>query len=1533
MSSTPLVLACVRAILLVSAISAAALCQKKSRRTEPLLQYPAPLSGHRWTCLAVAGSVAWFVASLVAFVDQYAVTSALALAAALNTVNAGVVSAAVITMYRRSTTPHIALPAWLFSASVAELLLLAVLAQTATVSNVVTQSVCNVMLWILTTYAVSKRSLPLPPFDPQKPETFGCARGSPLVGGSVWQQISFSWVTPVLRAGLKETLSKNHLYDLTPSQEVNFSRGVLLPAFQLKTASKRGQTNGHESGILVRAMYHAWWRQFWLAGLLHFFEMAMLFVQPVMLNRLIHYFTDPDASLSTGIAYTIFLVGGMLVGACCCHHFNFRMSLLGMSAKGATSALVFEKALRLSQPAAQKHTAGQIASIMNVDCERLSYAAYFIHFIWSMPLVFAVAMYFVWCQLGLASLAAVALMVSMAPLNKKIAKMFMRFSLKVSEERDIRVGTFSEVNSAVKFVKLLTWEEKVYNLVDNKRERELKQLYGMKNVGILAQLLFVVVPLLLPLVGFGTFYLLSLKSGQVLDPARAFTSLAIFSVLYVPINLIPITAQFLAGMFVSIKRIADLLFAEERSQIEERHDNEDSEQSIPHGYSQQLVENGYKFGTMTMHGVAVRWQPPVPVADAEGEDEEEDEPTLTEVLCQRLARQRHAGGSSLDEELCAPGGSVDAQLTPTLRVDSLKFPQGGLTMIVGRVGSGKSTLLAALLNEVPLLEGSIRVCGSTAFCAQQPWVMHGSVRDNILFKKPMDRKRYAATIRNCSLERDIASLDQQDLTVVGERGVGLSGGQKARLSLARAVYADKDNVILDDVLSAVDAHVGEQLVRHVLVGGDGIKAALHGKTRVLVTHQTQWLPYADLVVVVHEGRIAGAGSYKDLLEQGLVDMVQNAEEPSGIDEEDDKQTNLVLDFEAVEQDIHSGEDREEGTVSLKVWKTYARTLGTKTTFVVLVCFLIAEVTNDFANVTLSIWTAQGSEASSSLSMMAMPWPYGIQTQLGHITSTPVRRLLGTDASNESTSMLLFGAYAALLLLSSGFIMFRSFFMRNASMAASRTMHRSALWAVLRAPMEWHYATPNGQKINRFTADQREVDEDLQGSTEDVLRNFFSFIGCCAVVIFVNPLVAIGLPVIAILYYFVQRLYRSGARELQRLESLARSPVTQRLEEAISGKMTIVAKHQEHSFCADNIKRMNQVLTCKLLNEAARRWLALRLNLLSSAIVLMVSVCALTQRGSSIAHASVLALSLKYAVQLTDVMNSIVQSFVFVELGLIALERIESYTQLPSEAPLVAEGANALANSRTWLGDAELAFVDVVMRYGPELKPALKGVNFRIPGGSSVGVVGRTGAGKTSLLAAAFRLHELSAGKILLGGTDISTLSLHQLRGCLAIIPQDPVLFACPMRQNLDPFNEHSDEELKEQCRRMELHDLLEHPEGLQMAISANGDNLSVGQRQLVCLARALLRRSRIFFLDEATASIDKQSDEVIQRTLRADAGARTVTLVTIAHRLETVLSSDLIIVMDDGKVAEFAPTSELVADPHSLFSGFLSRARLVGSSQ
>lgn len=533
------------------------------------------------------------------------------------------------------------------------------------------------------------------------------------------------------------------------------------------------------------------------------------------------------------------------------------------------------------------------------------------------------------------------------------------------------------------------------------------------------------------------------------------------------------------------------------------------------------------------------------------------------------------------------------------------------------------------------------------------------------------------------------------------------------------------------------------------------------------------------------------------------------------------------------------------------------------------------------------------------------------------------RFSARSLSSPDGTWEFFGQYTGLLLVAGFAIIVRQLFMRHLSLASSMKIHNGALWGVLRSPMSWHDVTPNGQKINRFSSDMEQVDSNLQGSVSSLLLNFSNLVGSLVLVACICPYVLAVVPFLGVFYYRTQRSFRNSTRELQRLERKSRSPIAQCIEEALDGKATIRAFNRSDDFQRDNIARIDNLTRFTIAITGAQRWLSIRLQGIASCLMLVVClVLILKQSTGAATSAGMVGISLQYGMNLTNFLNGIVAIVTSCELALISVERLDALASLADEGALSTEADLPLIQ-QNWPQVGEIVFCNVVMRYRPELSPVLQGCSFVIPGGCSVGIVGRTGAGKSSLLNALFRICKLDTGSIHIDSADISKLGLHQLRRSLAIIPQDPVLFNCSLRENLDPFSHCEEDALLEQISKVQLQGLLERNGGLEQAVAGGGTNLSVGQRQLVCLARALLRSTKIFVLDEATASIDKQTDEVIQRTLRS---SMRVTLIAIAHRIETILENDLAICMADGQVAEFGRTKELVADEGSYFSTFLTPA-------
>jgi len=979
----------------------------------------------------------------------------------------------------------------------------------------------------------------------------------------------------------------------------------------------------------------------------------------------------------------------------------------------------------------------------------------------------------------------------------------------------------------------------VNQLIGAKREDEMRWIAHGKTIGLLAGVVWTLTPILLPLV---TFTLFSLLGGR-LTTTTAFTALALFDVLKVPVNLLPQTIQFLTQLAVSMRRIRDLLMAEERK---------------------------------------------VPVPDAGG----------TAILVERATL---AWPKKSSEEV--PRGALPlVEDTVRLKDLNLTVQRGDLCMVVGPVGVGKTTILRGLLHELTV-QGAVRVSGRVAYCSQVPWIMSTTVKENILFGKPFNEKEYKRVIRATALDTDIAQFEHGDATEIGDRGLNLSGGQKARLSLARAAYSDADVILLDDVIAAVDAHVAEHLMEKCIAGGPGLHdPLLHGKTRVVVTNSHRWLKQASVVCALVEAdgecQIAACGKPTEVMriakEQGL--------DLGTIDSEAPEQPSLGrrqtsvddVDASSKEKKEQTGankaareEDREVGTVRLHVWKTYATVLGVHWLVLLLSAYVLGTCLQTGAVGWLAFWSRHSA---------AEPWFY-------------------------------LEIYATLLLATALNVFIRQAIFRMASLRASRALHDGAIRAVFRAPMSWLDTTPSGRVINRMSSDLQKVDMMLQGTMQFLMLSAFNVLAAFAVVIVVVPVaVLIVLPMLYV-YYKIQGVYRASSRELQRLEGIAKTPIYSEFSEALAGLSTIRAYKHESTFCEKNGKNLERQLRVLLCLQAASAWLSLRLGLIGSSIVACVVFSAVAYPG--LLNPAIVGMAINYSLNVTDALNSLLQTFTNAEVNLVSLERVDAYRSLESEGETTGGPA-----AGTWPSAGEVRFEAVELRYRQGLPLVLKGVTFTVPGGSSCGIVGRTAAGKSSLLVALLRLAPCEKGCIRIDGVDLATVGLHTLRHALALIPQDPVLFSGTLAYNLDPLGEYGADGLMALLERLQLGETVrsraeDGKPPLEIDVTGGGENFSVGQRQLLCLGRALLRRTRVMLLDEATASVDPQTDELIQKTLAEQMDEQRATLLCIAHRINTILSYDRVLVMEHGQVAEQGLVTELCADRATKFHALVEASGCV----
>ncbi|KAG8435477.1 hypothetical protein GDO86_013419 [Hymenochirus boettgeri] len=1189
-----------------------------------------------------------------------------------------------------------------------------------------------------------------------------------------------------------------------------------------------------------------------------------MFVNPQILKLMMSFTADLTDFQWKGFLYAALLFVTALLQSFLLQQYFHRCFVLGMRVRTTLMATVYKKALTVSNSVRKESTVGETVNLMSVDAQRFMDLTTFIHLLWSCPLQIAVSIVFLWKEMGPSVLAGLGVMILLIPLNGVIATVSRKLQIRNMKNKDKRMKIMNEILSGIKILKFFAWETSFENQVQNIREKELKDMLHFTYLHSVSLFAFTCAPFLVSVATFAVYIVVD--TGNVLTAEKAFTSISLFNILRFPLGMLPM-----------------------------------------------LISNIVQ----------------------------------TSVSCSRL--EKYLGGDDLDTSAIRNDPNIDAAVhfsnatfsweadaTPEVNKVDLKFKEGDLIAVVGGVGAGKTSLVSAMLGEMNQISGYINIKGSVAYVPQQAWIQNATLKNNILFGAKMDEERYQRVLKACALLPDLEMLPGRDESEIGEKGINLSGGQKQRISLARAVYNDADIYILDDPLSAVDAHVGKHIFEKV-VGPNGL---LKNKTRILVTHGVSFLKYTDEIVVLVNGRVTETGSYKTLLTNngafaeflrlyGKQDQ-NNDTEASVFTAEDDEIDEHMQSAEILEdivtttvkrensrrqrkrsnmngslslrrslkdatktkvesltkgtkgQQLIEKETVETGKVRFSVYTKYMRAVGWWLSFCILACYILQTAAFVGQNIWLSVWTEDDTT-------------YRNQTY---------------PAAQRDMRL---GVFGALGIAQASFVLLGAFLVAAGSVRASRMVHTLLLRNILQAPMRFFDTTPSGRIVNRFAKDVLTMDETIPMSFRSWIACFLGVIGTLVVICLATPIFAAVAVPIAILYYFVQRFYVTTSRQLRRLDSVTRSPIYSHFGETVSGLSVIRAYRHQERFLQHNEETIDFNQKSVYSWMVSNRWLAIRLELVGNLTTFFAALFAVLARGS-LASGTV-GLSISSALNVTQTLNWLVRMTSELETNIVAVERIDEYIKVEREAQWVTDQRPP----KNWPDKGVVQFVDYKVRYRPELELVLHGISCTVDSMEKVGIVGRTGAGKSSLTNCIFRIIESAGGKILIDGLDISSIGLHDLRKKLTIIPQDPVLFSGNLRMNLDPFEQYTDEEI---WNALELSHLKPYVEGLQeklhYEVSEGGENLSVGQRQLICLARALLRKSKILILDEATAAVDLETDDLIQKTIRSEFADCTV--LTIAHRLHTILDSNRVMVLDSGKIIEFESPDKLLQQQGHFFS-------------
>jgi ATP-binding cassette subfamily C (CFTR/MRP) protein 1 len=961
---------------------------------------------------------------------------------------------------------------------------------------------------------------------------------------------------------------------------------------------------------------------------------------------------------------------------------------------------------------------------------------------------------------------------------------------------------------------------------------------------------------------------------------------------------------------------------------------------------------------------------------------------------------------SVVTELANPNALVDRsnRSEHTLKDFNFKVKRGQLVAVVGACGGGKSSLLSALLGEMNLQSGRVQVAGSVAYCAQQPWILNDTVQGNILFGLPMEEERFTNALFASNLYADLEALSGGLQTQIGEKGANLSGGQRARIALARAIYKDADIYLLDDPLSAVDAHVGQHIFHEC------VKTVLSKKTRILVTHHVHLLSQCDLIMIVEDGAIKASGSYEHLKRHGVdiesyipkelkrFNSVDGSEDGEPLGEyvpklratsmsfdlqESFKQTTLRPDMRAnsfskmmglgvstdsykdhwglrkqgsgkyapdqsMSASTESGADNDSelinNCVSMDVLESgqvamalEMRPIAAAITYTPQQQAAMA-LKNDTRTSTI---TAKEERVEGNVSLALYSFyikaggVYLFSWSVLFIMTSQVFGLLSSywlsdwsDASNRADekgeqlsadkNLYYVNYYALWSALSLITYVVRALILAEHRMGTSITLHEGLLKSVLGAPVSFFDVTPMGRVLNRFSSDIQTIDEDLSSTLTEVVYSLSNVLGVLgAIAVATKGTLLVLLVPLMYLYEKVQGYFRKTNTEIARLESISRSPIYADFSQALGGLSSIRVYQREEMFIACMEQKVDDNSIANITQQLASQWLAVRLSLLSSFVTFFIALIASVTTG--LIPAGYLALGLAYSFQLTAYLKYCVRTTAQCEAQMNCVERVMHYTNNVQSEGGGPEEQPAESVPADWPSRGVISGSDIEMSYrdGPLV---LKGLTFEVGSFEKIGVAGRTGSGKSSLMIGLFRIHELRRGCILIDGIDIATVPLPVLRSRLGIIPQDPAMFSASVRFNLDPFEQYSDEVVWAVLDSIGMKTYVQNlPARLREEVVEGGDSFSLGQRQLICIARAILRKPKILVLDEATASIDNETDALVQRTVREQ--FKDCTVLTIAHRLHTIIDSDKIMILDDGVLAEMDSPANLLLKTDGIFRG------------
>ncbi|XP_018045577.1 PREDICTED: multidrug resistance-associated protein 4-like [Atta colombica] len=1362
------------------------------------------------------------------------------------------------------------------------------------------------------------------------------SKPNPREKASIVSVLLWWWTISLFKTGYKKALEIEDLFDPLKVDRSTFLGDRLERRWNIELENSK---KWKRSPSLLKTIFRTFLWEYTMLGIIQILnEFVIRLGTPLLLGGLLRYFrkdsVEPyENALWFGAGICIATGMNVISG----NQTIFGAFHVGAKVRVAVCSVVYRKALRLSKTALGETAPGKVVNLVANDVNRFDLVSIFIHHMWSAPLSALIVAYILYQQVGYAGLIGIAAIFVVVPIQSYTGKLSSKFRLQTAIKTDERVRLMDEIISGVQVIKMYAWEKPFCAMVELARKLELRVVTKSSYIrGI-----YMTFNLFTTRMALYCTLIAMLMLGDNLTADKVFVISSYFNIL----------AHTMTGMFVrGFAELAECMVAIRRLQSFLMFDEFQGSNVVSKASASYVNSDLKRFS-----------KPDLPYIDDDDDDvdshgdldENNDRRKQNGLLI--VASDLLKNTVNFVEEnkqsiynmnnwainmINVTAKWEEKQSENTLENLNLEIEKGKLYAVIGMVGSGKSSFLSAILGEISLTEGQVKVNGGVSYASQEAWVFGATVRQNILFGQSYERQRYQKVIKACALVHDFKQFLQGDQTVVGERGTSLSGGQKARINLARTLYRQSDIYLLDDPLSAVDAHVSKHLFQEC------IQRYLAGKTRILATHQLQYIKGVDAIILLEQGKMKYFSHYQDLLEYRPEYGILLAAENEAIDDSSlEKSINIRRQFssssnrsrtpeassggtddEEEDEDPEKLNDGLEGTsrdlvkgpIFIKFFQTGANLyIAFTVLFLFIITQFIVSLNDYFVPFLANFVETRNYEAKHFILN---------QTEDVFVNTTNINELSAIE--DESVINYVY-IYTGIVLTIFFLGITRSLVFYKTCMTCSQRLHDMMFSALIRTGMRFFDTNPSGRILNRFSKDMGVIDELLPKAILDAGQMNMLMFGSLVMTCVVNPIFLVPVVIIGGIFYWIRKVYLKTSKNIKRLEGITRSPVFTHLNATLNGLTTIRA------YCAQDILKREFDKLQDVHTSTAYMYIvtstafgfALDVFCFFFTSLVTFSFLLLNQSFSG----GEVGLAITQVMAMTGMIQWGMRQSAEVANQMMAVERVLEYIQLSAEPNLRDRGAYvkkkdkylALPSSvpKTWPDQGCIKFKNVYMRYSDEDPPVLKGLNIVIYSGEKIGIVGRTGAGKSSLISALFRLAKVE-GIIEIDGVDTGLIALEDLRRKISIIPQDPVLFSGTLRRNLDPFDEFPDTDLWEALEEVELKEaVVTIGNGLESRVFDRGSNYSVGQRQLVCLARAILRNNRILMLDEATANVDPHTDALIQRTIRKKFA--TCTMLTVAHRLNTIMDSDKVLVMDKGHMAEYDHPHILLKNSYNQFTSLV----------